>query len=120
MISELNEPNLPRTSLTINRGTWVTRLVRIAQSADSEVVLQNGAEEETTRLLTNSLVCLNNMSYIIAVNQDTIRFIDDNQIYSDVLKFHVLALSNDSENISIGFSKRVQECLFLNQLPHTV
>ena len=98
MISELNEPNLPRTSLTGNRGNWTTRLVRIAQNGpkESEVVLDQS--EETTRLLTNqnslnlnqidqsngvdhytnqgaahnesSLVCSNKMSYIIATNKD--------------------------------------------------
>ena len=74
MINELNEPNLPRTSLTQNRGTWKTKMVTIAKSRVKDVE-QN---EEAKPLLNGALKTDDTVSYIIASNSDNVKLTQRN------------------------------------------
>jgi len=120
MISELNEPNLPRTSLTPNRGNWTTRLIRIASRQSSHPTPPTSPTEsigkaaETKPLLSGSgtQVVSDSTSFIIASNLEQIEFITD-EIYSDLLHFKLCHPSDEkmtsveNKSISLGFSSRV-------------
>jgi len=124
MISELNEPNLPRTSLTPNRGKWTTRLIRIASRQSSHPTPPTSPTEsigkaaETKPLLSGggTQVVSDSTSFIIASNLESIEFITD-EIYSDLLHFKLCHQSDEkmtsetlekkTEPISLGFSSRV-------------
>jgi len=118
MISELNEPNLPRTSLTQNRGKWTTRLIRIASRQSSHPTPPTSPTEssqtgETKPLLSaGTQVVSDSTSFIIASNLESIAFITD-EIYSDLLHFRLcqfddkMTSNNLEKSISLGFSSRV-------------
>ena len=119
MISELNEPNLPRTSLTPNRGKWTTRLIRIASRQSNQPTpptsptSESGNAAETKPLLSGGTqVVSDSTSFIIASNLDSIEFITD-EIYSDLLHFKLcqsdekMTSDNLEKSISLGFSSRV-------------
>lgn len=121
MISELNEPNLPRTSLTPNRGKWTTRLIRIASRQSSHPTpptspteSNNSKAAETKPLLSGggTQVVSDSTSFIIASNLEQIEFITD-EIYSDLLHFKLCHPSDEkmtsveNKSISLGFSSRV-------------
>ena len=80
MINELNEPNLPRTSLTQNRGTWKTKLVTIAKKV--KTVNATTSESDESKPLLNGTVTLkadDAIAYIIAVNTDVVELTDRNR-----------------------------------------
>ena len=75
MINELNEPNLPRTSLTQNRGKWSTKLVTIAKK------LKTVQSDDESKPLLNGTVTLkadDSLSYIIAINNEVVQLSDRN------------------------------------------
>ena len=84
MINELNEPNLPRTSLTQNRGTWKTKVVTIAKSRAKDLV-QN---EEAKPLLNGALETDDTVSYIIASNSDNVKLTQRN--WSSIISYNYM------------------------------
>merc|ERR1712106_80946 len=84
MINELNEPNLPRTSLTQNRGTWKAKLVTIAKtvhtSDDESKPLLNG----TVTLKTDDTI-----AYVIAVNTDVVELTESTDMVNSLMKLSI-------------------------------
>ena len=104
MINELNEPNLPRTSLTQNRGQWSTKLVTIAKK-----IKTMNSDDESKPLIngTTTLKADDSLSYIIAINNDVVQLSDRKHgfMYFYVTSnFHTISLTLFSIRIDKIFS----------------
>ena len=97
LINELNEPNLPRVSLTPNRGSWLTLVGSSTPTpnqspgeiSESEKLIPNGISNEKT-------------AFVSAYNSETISM----EMAENLMK---LSLLDQSENVyTISFDKAVQ------------
>jgi len=116
MINELNEPNLPRTSLTQNRGKWSTKLVTIAKK------LKSVQSDDESKPLLNGTVTLradDSLSYIIAINNEVVQLSDSNDMVNSSINLSVLITDEKKKSLTLGFSSKSNPDILVNGSPST-
>ena len=121
MINELNEPNLPRTSLTVDRGKWTTKLVTIAKRADTSGRTSGLRTDEFEPLLNNrsstvTLTTDDSVSYIIASNQETVEFETPEGVNGSI-NLKVNMADEGKRQLTLGFTQKAKPDILITQNP---